>query len=77
MPDLLRSVVVGWLVALVVIVGGCLHGMAALTPEQTKGLAEAQRIADQVTKGYGVPSVRVYAMGLDPGTDGTYAHHND
>jgi hypothetical protein len=41
MPDLLRSVVVGWLVALVVIVGGCLHGMAALTPEQTKGLAEA------------------------------------
>jgi len=57
--------------------GGCLHGLTSLTSEQEKGLGEAQRIADQVTKGYGVPGVRIYAVSLESGTGGRYTYHND
>ena len=72
----LRSVA-GPLVAVAALLTGCLHGLASLTSEQEKGLGEAQRIADRVTKGYGVPGVRIYAVGLEPGTGGRYTYHHD
>ena len=70
--------VVWWLaVALVGLLSGCATGLTPLTTEQAKGLTEAQRIADQVTKGYGVPGVRVYPISLGPGTGGSWAYQND
>jgi hypothetical protein len=44
----------------VVLLSGC-SALTSTTPEQAEGLKEAQRIADQVTKAYGIPRVRVYA----------------
>jgi len=41
-----------WMTALVALTAGCSAALTPLTPEQTTGLKEAQRIADQVTKAY-------------------------
>ena len=70
--------VVRWpAVALAGLLFGCATGLTPLTSEQARGLTEAQRIADQVTKGYGVPGVRVYPISLAPGTGGTWAYQHD
>jgi hypothetical protein len=67
-----------WFAAvLVALLGGCASSLTPLTAEQESGLNEAQRIADRVTKAYGVPSVRVYAASLGPSTGGTYSYHYD
>jgi hypothetical protein len=67
-----------WLaVALVALLGGCATSLTPLTAEQATGLQEAQRIADRVTKAYGVPGVRVYAASLGPSTGGSYFSQND
>jgi hypothetical protein len=63
--------------ALAALLAGCATSLTPLTAEQSNGLKEAQRIADQVTKAYGVPGVRVYAASLGPSTGGTYAYQND
>jgi hypothetical protein len=80
MSDVARRprAVVWWpAVALAGVLVGCATGLTSLTSEQAKGLDEAQRIANQVTKGYGVPGVRVYPISLGPGTGGTWAYQND
>ena len=64
-------------VVLVALLGGCAGSLTPLTAEQESGLKEAQRIADRVTKAYGVPSVRVYAASLGPSTAGRYSYQSD
>jgi hypothetical protein len=67
-----------WVTALVALTAGCSAALTPLTPDQTTGLKEAQRIADQVTKAYGVPGVRVYATsGLSPGAGAAYSYRQD
>ena len=43
------------------LLSGCSAALTSVTPEQAEGLKEAQRIADEATKAYGVSRVRVYA----------------
>jgi hypothetical protein len=59
------------------LLAGCASSLTPLTAEQAAGLKQAQRIADQVTKAYGVPSVKVYAGALGPSIAGTYSYHYD
>ena len=65
-------------IGLVALLFGC---SAALTPammEQAEGLKTAQRIADQVTKAYGVARVRVYATSdLRPTSAAGYFYRQD
>jgi len=63
-------VLVAWL-------AGCSAALTPVTPEQAEGLREAQRIADQVTKAYGVPRVRVYAVATRPSVAGSYSYQYD
>jgi hypothetical protein len=56
---------------------GCATSLTPLTAEQAKGLQEAQRIADRVTRAYGVRSVKVYAAALGPSTSGIYSYQYD
>jgi IrrE N-terminal-like domain len=72
-----RSRSAGALALLATLLGGCATALAPLTPEQETGLREVQRIADQVTKAYGVPGVRVYPASLGPAAGGTYAYQYD
>src|SRR4030095_10878142 len=66
------------LVALLTLLVGCSAALAPTTSEQAEGLKEAQRTADQVTKAYGVASVRVYASSdLRPTTIAGYSHRYD
>jgi hypothetical protein len=63
---------------LVVVLTGCSAALTSLTPEQAAGLKEAQRVADEVTKAYGVPGVRVYAtLNMRPTTAGAYSYRYD
>ena len=58
---------------------GCSTALTQLNAEQALGLKQAQRIADQVTKAYGVPGVRIYASaapGLGGRAGGTYSYRN-
>ncbi len=61
------------------LLGGCSTALTRLNAEQSLALKEAQRIADQVTKAYAVPSVRIYASAA-PGLGGragdTYSYRN-
>ena|SRR5438093_2677424 len=67
-----------WVTALIALTAGCSAALTPLTSEQTTGLKEAQRIADRVTKAYGVPGVRVYATsGLSPGAGAAYSYRQD
>jgi len=67
-----------WLAAvLAALLGGCATSLTPLTAEQATGLQDAQRIADRVTKAYGVPGVRVYAASLGPSTGGSYFGQHD
>ena len=59
------------------LLSGCSAALTATTPEQAQGLKEAQRIADQVTKAYGVPRVRVYAAATRPSVAGAYSYRHD
>jgi hypothetical protein len=63
-------VLVAWL-------AGCSAALTSTTPEQAEGLKDAQRIADQVTKAYGVSRVRVYAALTRPGAAATYSYRYD
>ena len=57
---------------------GCSATLTPLAPQQASALTEAQRIADEVTKAYGVPRVRVYATStLAPGVAGGYLYRQD
>ena len=56
---------------------GCSAALTPVTPEQAEGLKEAQRIADQVTRAYGVSPVRVYAVTTRPGAGGSYSYRYD
>jgi hypothetical protein len=60
-----------------VLLFGCAGALASLTTEQARGLNEAQRIADRVTKAYNVPAVRVYAASLGPATGGSYWYQHE
>jgi hypothetical protein len=60
------------------ILAGCSAAFVPLTTDESAGLKEAQRIADEVTRHYGVPRVRVYAGA--PGSAraaGTYSYRTD
>lgn len=64
--------------AVALLLVGCSAALVPLTPEQSAGLEEAQRVADRVTRAYGVPGVRVYATtGLRPTIAAAYLRHND
>jgi hypothetical protein len=67
----------GGVALLAALLAGCATSLTPLTAEQAAGLKEAQRIADRVTKAYGVPGVKVYAAALGPSTAGTYSYHYD
>jgi hypothetical protein len=56
---------------------GCSAALMAVTAEQAEGLKDAQRIANEVTRAYGVPRVRVYAAGARPGAGGAYSYRYD
>ena len=65
--------------ALAVSLAGCSAAFVPLTADEAGGLKEAQRIADEATRAYGVPRVRVYATG-SPGSGraaGTYSYRSD
>src|ERR1051325_6420022 len=65
--------------ALAATVAGGSAAVVRLTTEESAGLKEAQRIADEATSAYGVPRVRVYATG-SPGAGraaGTYSYRSD
>lgn len=62
---------------LVVLLCGCSAALTSTTPEQAEGLKEAKRIADQVTKAYGVPRVRVYAAATRASVAGSYSYRYD
>ena len=62
---------------LAALLAGCASSLTPLTAEQENGLNEAQRVADLVTKTYGVPRVRVYAASLGPSTAGRYSYQYD
>jgi hypothetical protein len=65
-------------VALLVLLVGCSAALAPTTSEQAEGLKEAQRLADQVTKAYGVARVRVYATSdLRPTSVAGYSYRYD
>lgn len=66
-----------WAAALAALLVGCSAALVPLTPEQSGGLEEAQRVADRVTRAYGVPGVRVYATtGLRPTSAAAYLHRH-
>lgn len=65
--------------ALTGILTGCSAALVPLTTDEAAGLKDAQRIADEATRAYGVPRVRVYATG-SPGLGraaGTYSYRTD
>src|ERR1700752_5268834 len=67
-----------WAIPLVVTAVSCSAALTPLTPQQATGLKEAQRIADEVTKAYGVPRVRVFATSaLAPAVAGGYLYRQD
>jgi hypothetical protein len=64
--------------AIAAILAGCSAAFVPLTTEEATGLKEAQRIADEVTRHYGVPRVRVYAGTPGYGrAAGTYSYRSD
>jgi len=73
-----RAFHVLWSVALLGLLVGCSAALTRTTSEQAEGLKEAQRIADQVTKAYGVARVRVYATSaLRPTSAAGYSYRYD
>ena len=67
-----------WSVALLGLLVGCSAALTPTTSEQAEGLKQAQRIADQVTKAYGVARVRVYATSdLRPTSAAGYSYRYD
>lgn len=63
--------------ALMVALAGCATSLTPLTAEQEAGLQEARRIADRVTKAYGVPGVKVYAASMGHSVSGMYTYQDD
>jgi len=67
-----------WAIGLAALLAGCSAALTPATMEQAEGLKTAQRIADQVTKAYGVARVRVYATSdLRPTTGAGYLYRQD